>query len=174
MSTWHIRPAEHADLVALHPLMAGLQDVERTLHANRSVGAAMAGGHLEYLWQLTTRHDGLLALAVADAQPLGFVVVIIVDEDDGDQHLVPTARRAGIITDLYVEPAARRRGIGAALLASAERHCAARAVSVMRLTTLWANRAARAWYVRRGWQPYELSFEHRVAAAAADDAPERV
>lgn len=173
MAAWHIRPAQHADLAALRPLMAELQDIERALHDSRSVGHLMAAAHLEYLWRLAHLHDGMLALALADAQPLGFVVAIIAEEDAGDQHLVPTARRAGIITDLYVVPAARRRGIGSALLASAGQHCAARAVSVMRLTTLWANHAARAWYARQGWQPYELSFERRLGVAA-DDAPERV
>ena len=174
MATWHIRPAQHADLAALRPLMAGLQDIERALHDSRSIGELMAADHLEYLWRLAHLHDGMLALALADAQPLGFVVAVIAEEDADDRHLVPTARRAGIITDLYVVPAARRQGIGSALLASAERHCAARAVSVMRLTTLWANRAARDWYARQGWHPYELSFERRLGGAAADDAPERV
>ena len=59
------------------------------------------------------------------------------------------ALRAGFVDQLYVEPAAQRRGVGSALLDHAKRACP----QGLALFTHQANTRARAFYERHGLQP---------------------
>ena len=70
------------------------------------------------------------------------------------------ARRPGRVRRLYVLPQARRRGIGAALVAAIEAH-AAETFSLLQLRT--HDRAAGAFYVAQGFLPVvgEAHVTHR-------------
>ena len=61
-------------------------------------------------------------------------------------------RRIFILNDLFVAPEARRRGVGAALLAAAARY--GRSVGALRLvlSTEIANGAAQSLYEKEGWK----------------------
>lgn len=58
----------------------------------------------------------------------------------------PRAERGAFVTDLYVAPEARRRGVGRALLAAAARATAARGGRFLWLTALARNPGAQAFY----------------------------
>lgn len=81
-------------------------------------------------------------LAVDGGEAAGFVCVGPPREDD-----VPAA---GEVYAIYVRPAAQRRGLGAALLGTAEDRLGDGAGVLWVLT---ANAPARAFYEARGWVP---------------------
>jgi GNAT superfamily N-acetyltransferase len=65
------------------------------------------------------------------------------------------------IEDLWISAPFRRRGVGSALLAYAEREIAARGIATAHLHVIASNAQATAFYQHRGWQrlreiPHEL------------------
>ncbi len=96
---------------------------------------------------------------VADeaGQPLGFVLLGL------------AADEAEVIT-LAVLPDARRRGIGAALVAAAAREAAARGATRLFLEVAEDNAPARALYARAGFVPVGRRKGYYARPAAAVDA----
>lgn len=62
--------------------------------------------------------------------------------------------------DLYVTPAARKSGLGAALLRAAESHAAQQGFARMDLTTARNNFSAQSLYESLGWQRDEVFFAY--------------
>jgi GNAT superfamily N-acetyltransferase len=79
-------------------------------------------------------------------RPVGYAMVTV---NEGS----PTWRfgRAGDVESLSLLPAARGRGIGAALLDAVEEQLAAIGVDELRLTVVAANEDARRFYAREGF-----------------------
>ena len=66
------------------------------------------------------------------------------------------------MNDLYVEDAARRRGVGRALIGACAAECAARGVPILEWETAPENRQAQALYdgtgaTRSEWVAYSLA-----------------
>jgi GNAT superfamily N-acetyltransferase len=69
--------------------------------------------------------------------------------------------RIGIMNDLYVDPGARRGGLGAELIAACREQCRARGAARLEWLTAEGNRRAQALYdrtgaVRESWVVYTL------------------
>lgn len=98
-----------------------------------------------------------LALGIYDGALIGFILMKFA----GDQ--------ADILT-IAIESKARQKGLGRALLTSAENHAAQRGISIMFLEVAEDNHAAIALYSRAGYQPigkrpaYYKRAKGRVAA----------
>jgi ribosomal protein S18 acetylase RimI-like enzyme len=60
-------------------------------------------------------------------------------------------RRTWVLNDLYVAPAARRRGVAQALMRSALRHAIETGAAYLTLETARDNTPAQALYVAEGW-----------------------
>jgi len=65
----------------------------------------------------------------------------------------------GLVENLYVEPSARREGIGTALLEAAEQRLADGGATVVQLEAMADNDAARQFYAARGYQPHRVALE---------------
>jgi ribosomal protein S18 acetylase RimI-like enzyme len=70
------------------------------------------------------------------------------------------------LSDLFVVPAARRTGVGRALLLAAERHARNTGRVRLELTTARTNKTAQSVYESLGWQRDEvyLAYARRVQA----------
>ena len=93
------------------------------------------------LRHLLTRAHGDFLVAVIDDAIVADVVVLY--------------RRGSRVARLYsiaVGPAARGRGVAAALLAQAERHAIARGCVVMRAEARWSNTASRGLFAAAGYR----------------------
>lgn len=157
-----IRNAVPLDRPTLVRFMASLQDFERSLYPNRSDGWAIASGHLGYLEQLVKTRQGRVFVAENLDGLLGFLVCFVDSEDEGDLHVIDTDRKFGCITDLYVLADERRRGVGNALIQSAENHFKSIGLSKVRITVLHQNEGAKTLYERAGYKPYEVTFERSL------------
>lgn len=101
------------------------------------------------------------------------VLLLALDADGGGlgfTHLFPSFTSVGtarlfVLNDLFVAPAARGRGVGAALLGAAEAHAREAGAVRLVLQTATDNRPAQRLYERRGWTrddafvTYEVSVE---------------
>ncbi|MBV0901106.1 GNAT family N-acetyltransferase [Halomicroarcula salina] len=95
-------------------------------------------------------------VARADGDLVGFVMVTV----DGGRY--EQDERRGLLENIYVEPAARNRGIGSALLEAAEETLRSAGVDVIALEAMAANDAARRFYRSHGYEPHRVEFEKRT------------
>ncbi len=167
-----VRDAQPADRPRLVTFVAALQDLERTLHAGRE-GRRIAAAHLVHLERAARERRGRVLVAARGDERLGFLVGWVEEEEHGSHHVRPGERRYGVVTDLYVEPGARARGIAVALLEDAARHFAALGLARLRVRTLAANQAALRFYRALGYAPYELTLERELPHARPRRAARR-
>ncbi|QQS13522.1 MAG: GNAT family N-acetyltransferase [Rhodospirillales bacterium] len=155
-----LRDATAADRAWLLEAVAALNDHERALHDTRLPGAAMAAAYLATIERATVDQDGSIVLAVADDGPVGFIACRV---ERGDTPAETADSNVfGYVSDAYVAPAARGRGVAGLLLAEAERRLRALGVTRLRLGSLAANTAAIRAYRKAGFADYEVVLEKRV------------
>ncbi|MEQ8666995.1 MAG: GNAT family N-acetyltransferase [Rhodospirillales bacterium] len=153
-----IRDARPADRPIVVAFMAELQAFERTLCANRADAASMAAGHTEYLFAEIAAKDGFCLIAEDAGAPAGFLIGMSDAPPDGDLHIREDMRRIGYVTDVFVSPENRGRGLARALLAEAEARFRARGLPVMEICFLAGNDGARKSYEAFGFAPYEVVY----------------
>lgn len=95
---------------------------------------------------------GAVLVAEKEGRLVGFVLV------SRARFVLDTSRTTGAITDIYVEPDERRRGIGSRLLASALEWLKARGY-VRVLLNVSTNNPARRLYERVGFRSFSESME---------------
>ncbi|WP_255167283.1 GNAT family N-acetyltransferase [Natrononativus amylolyticus] len=79
----------------------------------------------------------------------------------------------GVLSNLYVKPPYRDRGIGSALLSAVEDALAERGADVVALEAMATNEAARRFYRRAGYEPYRISMERSLEQPAKNDTHSR-
>ena len=145
-----IRQATLADIDALAPLF----DAYRRFY-DQPGDIALASA---FLHERLERGESTLLMAEVDGQLLGFC------------QLYPTwcsvaAARIFVLYDLFVDPDARRGGVGRALMRAARAFGRAAGAARLDLTTARSNTRAQALYESEGWQrddvflTYNLSLE---------------
>ncbi len=109
-----------------------------------------------------TVRDGAALIAEEGGRPLGFVFCVL-----GDR-----GRKTAHITDIYVRPEARRRGIGRALLAELVDPARDAGLEHVSLEVLFRSADARRLYERLGFAPVDMfmvapldAFADSVASA---------
>ena len=151
-----IRAAKLEDRPVLVTLMELLQDAERELHLNRSLGSEVSDAHLAYLEELVREQNGQIYVAESEESILGFVVCFVEKHDEGDLHVIESEREYGYISDLYVVSTMRKLGVAAALMQAAEQHFLNIDLEVVRVGLLCSNEPAAKFYQN---QPYEILYE---------------
>jgi len=148
----HARPDDRPALVRF---MAALQDNERGIEPDVLLpGAEMADSHVAHLLDIVARHDGVTLIAEDEAtgEALGFLIAYV--EEDHGTYLVQEARSVGRVTDLFVVPAARRRGLAHGLIRAAEEHFRALGIQYMQIGVLAGNVGAQAVYTGAGYRDW--------------------
>jgi GNAT superfamily N-acetyltransferase len=132
--------------------------------------AALFDGYRQFYGQAT---DFALAEAfLRDRFARGdSVVILAIDSASGDGlgfvQLYPSfssvaARRIWILNDLFVAPAARRRGVGRALLAAARDFGVSNGAKRLVLQTAATNREARALYESFGYRQDDVFLTYTL------------
>jgi len=143
----NIRPAVPADIPALLALVRRYWDYEAI--------AGFEALRIELVLQqllATGSPRGAIWVAQAESALVGYLIVVLVMS-------VEHKGLMGEIDEFFVLPEARSRGVGAALLAGAERTLAQRGCVRLQLQLGRGNARARSFYERRGYRAragYEL------------------
>ncbi|EMA29388.1 GNAT family N-acetyltransferase [Halobiforma nitratireducens] len=106
---------------------------------------------------------GGLLVARVDGDLVGFASFSI---ERGALELDTTR---GTLSNLYVDPARRDRGVGTALLEAAERTLAERGIDVLMLEVMAANDAARRFYRERGYNPFRVTMRRPLEDRSEND-----
>lgn len=132
-----IRQARIDDLDALAPLFDGYR---------RFYGQpGDAGAGRTFLAARIGANEAVVLMASMAAVAVGFCQLYPIFSS-------VSMRRAWLLNDLFVDPAARARGVGEALLAAAAAHGRAGGAAWLMLQTAQDNLAAQRLYARAGWQ----------------------
>jgi len=141
-----IRIATLADLEVVAPLF----DAYRQFY--EQAPDLMAARH--FIRDRLQREESTVLLASNDAgQAMGFCQLYPI-------FCSIEARPIYSLSDLFVVPEARRKGIGRALLLAAERHARNTGRVRLELTTARTNKAAQAVYESLGWQRDDVYFAY--------------
>ncbi len=132
-----VRPATPQDVPALVALMTAFYAESDyplpAASATRAFSALLADDRLGGAW-----------LAELDGAAAGHVVLTV-------SFSMEYGGLRGFVDDLYVRPDARRRGVGAALLAAVRDACAGRGVRAMHVEVGPENTGARQLYAEAGY-----------------------
>lgn len=153
-----VEPASMADLDQLVDLWLALAA------GQRDYGSRLTpGDNEETIRESFAQHvlaDGAL-LAREEGEVVGFVM--FGPDDSGFER--DLAR--GVVRNVYVDPEARGRGVGTALMDAAEERLAEAGVEEVVLEAMADNEAALAFYRRRGYEPHRI----RLAKPVESDTP---
>ncbi|MEM9781613.1 MAG: GNAT family N-acetyltransferase [Pseudomonadota bacterium] len=140
--------------------MAALNDHERQTEPNRLPGREMAADHVTALLDEASASGGGVLLAEDANGPCGLLFYLIAREFG--RFVLPENQRFGVISDLWVDARARRRGIATALIASAERALAAEGVRRVEISAVSANKAAQRLYLAAGYAPAHVTLAKQI------------
>ena len=156
-----IRAARPGDRPVLERFMAALQDFERAIEPNRRPGHEMARAHLGALLAWASEHPaGGVRLAETAEGPAGFVLWGV--ETEFGDYVLPENRTYGRISELWVEPRARRTGLARRLIAAAEARLAVHGIHRVEIGAVAANAQAIATYEALGYAPSSLFLSKRL------------
>ena len=152
-----VREARPGDRPALVRFMAELQDFERALEPNRQPGPEIADRHFAALEGWVAEHPGAATLvAEVDGRPAGFLLFGVVEEF-GD-YVLPQNRAFGMLSDLWVGPDARGKGVARSLIAAAEARLKAAGITRVEVTAVPGNTTALRLYAELGYGPYQVTL----------------
>ncbi|AXR78303.1 GNAT family N-acetyltransferase [Natrarchaeobaculum sulfurireducens] len=106
--------------------------------------------------------DGLLVARI-DGDPVGFASVSV---ERGALDLDATR---GTLSNLYVEPAYRDRGIGSKLLEAVDASFSEAGVDVVTLEVMAENDAARRFYHRHGFETFRVTMHRQLEDRSKND-----
>jgi ribosomal protein S18 acetylase RimI-like enzyme len=147
------------DAQVLADLVIALQNYERQFDPGMPEGSAMVQAYVGLMLARCGKWDGKVFVAEEEGQVVGFVCAwarVPSDEPDEDPS------EYAFVSDLVVEPAHRRRGVGRELMSAAEDYARARGARRIRLGVLARNRAARDFYESMNYLEREIELEKRV------------
>lgn len=107
-------------------------------------------------------NDGLLVARLED-RVVGFASVTI----ERGSLVLDTTR--GLLSNIYVDPAVRDRGIGSALLEAAEEELARQGAEVVTLEVMANNEDARRFYERHGYDPFRVTMRRSLEDRSEND-----
>ena len=149
-----LRPVRDADRQELVRFMASLNETESAYQPDRALGLEAADSHLAYLEGLVETQEGFITVAEGEDGLLGFLVAMV--EAEEGTYIVPEARCFGYVSDLFVAPSARGKGVARALMADAEACFREKGLTNVRVFALADNKAAVATYEALGYAPMDV------------------
>jgi ribosomal protein S18 acetylase RimI-like enzyme len=138
-----------------------LADDEAGFHWAMRPGSEMTMAEVDRAIAEIAAEDGTIVIAELDGRPVGYAGVVCQDARD-EFELKDEWRWRGLVTDIYVAPEGRRRGIAQALLGAAEAHVLSRGIGWLQICVSPDNGPANALYAKAGFRDYELVLEKRL------------
>jgi GNAT superfamily N-acetyltransferase len=105
---------------------------------------------------LKNRSVGQAFLVISNSKPVGYTILI-------ESFDLEFGGRVGFVTDLYLEAAYRRRGVGTEIIKQLERFCRDTGIKTLELQVERKNKAALSFYRRVGFQEHDrISLSKRL------------
>ncbi|OWV97177.1 GNAT family N-acetyltransferase [Rhizobium sp. R693] len=149
-STVKIRPATSADAAILGRFGTLLVALHHELDAARFIATTTntPQGYAHFLERESNRADAVVLVAQEDNTVLGYAYAALEGAD-----YMSLRGPAGVIHDLFVDPACRRKGVGRMLLDAVIAEMDRRGAERIVLSTAYGNEAARRLFAAVGFRP---------------------
>jgi len=149
-STVKIRPATSADAAVLGHFGALLVELHHELDPARFIGTMTntPSKYANFLERELNRADAVVLVAQEDGMVLGYAYAALEGAD-----YMSLRGPAGVIHDLFVDPARRREGVGRMLLDAVVVEMDMRGAERIVLSTAYGNEAARSLFASLGFRP---------------------
>ena len=157
-----IRPANQGDAQVLGKFGTRLTALHHEFDPRRFI-APTPGTPATYGSFLATqigRADAVLLVAEAEGELAGYVWAGV----EGTDYMALRGP-AGVVYDLFVDPARRRQGTGRLLLHAAIRALKERGSERVVLSTAYRNEAARALFAAEGFRPTMVEMTREIDGA---------
>lgn len=142
----------------------------RLAHDQRTYGSdILAEENRQLMREVLSAHrfDGRLLVARVDGDLAGFASFSV---EDGSMALESTR---GLLSNLYVRPLYRNRGIGTKLLDAVERELDDRGVDDVLLEVMAGNEAARRFYREAGYDQFRVTMKRSLSESRKNDTPSK-
>ena len=153
---FEIEPFAPSDRPLIARFVAAIQEHERAFVPELRPGSEIAARYLNVILENVAEKDGVILLAKAAGEAVGFVSAWV--EVDDDPLVSEAARRHGYVSDIYVVPEWRRRAVARHLLQAVEARMRGRGSRRLRINAKAGNAAALACYEAMGYRAYEVTF----------------
>ena len=156
-----LRPAVHADLTVLGNFGALLLELHHELDAKRFIEPTTntPARYAGFLKSQLSRTDTILLVAEDNGAVLGYVYAA----HEGYDYMALRGP-AGVVHDLFVDPARRRQGVGRLLLEAAIERLRAMGSDRFVLSTAYLNEAARNLFTTMGFRPTMVEMTREATA----------
>ena len=148
------RPADHAAIV---DFAAAIQEHERVLVPALRTGEEIKASYTERILARVAERNGLILVARDGDRAVGFACAWV--DEDSDPLLRDEARHHAYVSDIYVAPEARRRGVARRLLDAIATEMRRRGCRRIRICSKATNAEALACYDDCGFRAYEVILE---------------
>jgi ribosomal protein S18 acetylase RimI-like enzyme len=151
--TFTVRAATTEDRSVVEEFGAALQEFERTMRPSRCPGLERNRDYVETLFLRVTHQNGAIFLVETEHRPVGYLACYL------DEDVFELLRAELVVSDVWVGPEMRSRGVLKALICATQEHARALGVSRMVVSTLFQNEEACAAYESLGFRRSLVTFE---------------
>ncbi|MEX2649831.1 MAG: GNAT family N-acetyltransferase [Alphaproteobacteria bacterium] len=159
-----IRRAGPEDRATIRAFMDALQEHERSIDPSKLGAEDATPPYMAEVEEAVAKHDGAIFIALLDGRPVGFTACW--RDHDSDVTIRAEFRDFGYVSDIYLAPEARGRGIARRLYQAAEDHCAGLGLKRMRIGAINRNPIAMAAHQRFGFEPLYTVFDKPIGKGA--------
>ena len=139
------------DKAAMLSFIRGSQHYEHEVEPDRRLDPQVADEYFPVLMDEVEAKQGRAFVAEHDGTAIGWAVVLV---ERNMLFVVEEERTYGYITELYVDEAARGRGVGRALIAACEDEVRRLGLGVVMIGVLSKSKRTVEIYARAGYRPY--------------------
>ncbi|HMH65398.1 MAG TPA: GNAT family N-acetyltransferase [Rhizomicrobium sp.] len=143
------------DEPAILSFITGLQDYEAAFEPDRRRDPDFAADHWRDLQHRCAEKHGVMLIAEDGSKPVGWAFA---HDYRAELFVVEAERHHGFLAELYVEPQARGKGHGRALIEGCERWARARGHKLLMVGVLAKNPGAIRAYEGAGFAPYAMTL----------------
>lgn len=157
-----IRPATSGDMEILGSFGAMLVAIHHELDARRFIEAAKStpARYANFLQSELSRPETVLLVAEDDGALIGYAYAV----SEGFDYM-SLRGPAGVIHDLFVDPARRREGVGRMLLEAAMAGLKSLGAERFVLSTAYRNETARSLFAAMGFRPTMIEMTREADQA---------
>ncbi len=151
-----IREAEKRDSEKLAEFVVRLKQVNEELDPMYMVREDLEEVAREYIEKSFDNPDVVMLVAEAGDEVVGMVRAKIVD------RLFYEPRLEGLVTDIYVHPLYRRRGVAKQLLDALEKRLAEKGITLLAAEHPPNNRIAEKFFAKEGFKPLLMRVYRKI------------
>lgn len=153
-----IREYTEDDVSAVKQCIVELQNFHGLIDPHRLESMSIANEYLEKLLKKCSKEQGKILVVEINQTVVGMIAVMIEEE----MNMYRRLKRHAIITDLFILPEYRGRGISKDLLKAAEKYAAHKGLKVIEASVLLNNGKALRSYTRNGFEEMEIILRKKI------------